>query len=253
MRLRDKVAIITGAGRGIGRAFALGFAQEGAKVILAEILIENADRVAEEIRTKGGTAIALYTDITNEEDVFKMVEETVAKYGTVDILINNAALYYGIGWRPWDSWEKTEWDKILSVNVTGSWLCAKAVTPYMIKQKSGKIINISSTSFYMGFPAHLPYTCSKGAVIALTRSLAVALGRYNINVNCIAPGFTMSEASKEMPGMDTKKMERGVGQRCFRRVEQPEDLLGTAIFLASNESDFITGQSIVVDGGDIFQ
>ena len=253
MRLKDKVAIITGAGRGIGRAYALGFAEEGARIVVAEIILENAQKVAKEIEAKGGTALALRTDVGDEASVLELAEKTVERFGTIDILVNNAAIYYGMGWRPWDSWTKAEWDKILAVNVTGSWLCAKAVAPHMIAKNKGKIINISSTTFQHGFPAHLPYTCSKAAIVALTRTLAFALGRYNINVNCILPGYTMSEASREMPGATAKGMEWVVGLRCLRREEQPEDLVGAAIFLASEESDFITGQGIIVDGGAIFQ
>ncbi len=167
--------------------------------------------------------------------------------------MNNAAIYFGLGIRPWDSWSKAEWDNILGVNVTGSWLCAKAVVPAMIDKKKGKILNISSTTIHHGFPGHLPYTSSKGAVVAMTRSMAVALGRHNINVNCILPGYTESEASTEMPGVTEQGMEVAIKIRALRRPEEPEDLVGAAIFLASEYSDFITGQSIVVDGGAFFQ
>lgn len=252
MRLKDKVAIITGAGRGIGRAYALGFAEEGAGVVVAEIVLENARKVAREIEAKGGAALALRTDVADEASVLEMAEKTVEKFGTIDILVNNAAIYYGLGVRSWDSWSMAEWDNVLRVNVTGSWLCAKAAVPHMIAKKKGKIINISSSTFQHGFPAHLPYTCSKGAIVALTRTLAVALGRYNINVNCILPGYTASEASKEMPGVTDKLAQGAVMTRALRREEQPEDLVGAAIFLASEDSDFITGQSLIVDGGAAF-
>ncbi len=253
MRLKDKVAIITGAGRGIGRAYALRFAEEGARVVVAEIILENAQKVAREIEARGGTALALRTDVADEASVLEMAGKTVEKFGTIDILVNNAAIYYGIGWKRWDSWTKAEWDRMFAVNVTGSWMCARAVVPHMIAKKKGKIINVSSTTFQHGLPGYMPYTCSKGAIVALTRTLAVALGRYNINVNCIAPGYTMSEASREMPGITAEGAEGVVKIRALRREEQPEDLVGAAIFLASGDSDFITGQNILVDGGAVFQ
>ena len=252
MLLKDKIAIITGGGRGIGRAYSLRFADEGAKVVIADILLENAQKVADETGARGKTALAVRTDVADEASVLEMAKKAVEKFGTIDILVNNAAIYYGIGWRAWDSWKKEDWDRMFAVNVTGSWLCAKAVAPYMIARKKGKIINISSTTFEHGLPGYLPYTCSKGAIVALTRTLAMALGRYNINVNCIVPGYTMSEASKEMPGVTPQGTEAIVKIRAIRREEQPEDLVGAAIFLASPDSDFIAGQSLIVDGGAAF-
>ena len=180
-----------------------------------------------------------------------MAKKTLERFGKIDILINNAAIYYGIGGRSWDAWSIEDWERMFAVNVLGGWLCIKAVAPHMIAQKKGKIINITSGTFDLGTPVVLPYTCSKAAVIALTRSIARSLGRYNINVNCISPGYTMSEASAEMPGRTEKYDESEIRERCFRRAEQPEDLVGTAIFLASDDSAFVTGQTIVVDGGRI--
>jgi len=253
MKLEDKVAIVTGGGRGIGRAYALRFAKEGAKVVVADIIFANAQKVADEIMAEGGEALALHTDVSSEASTVEMAEKTVAKFGRIDILMNNAAIFYGIGGRPWDSWAIEDWDRMFAVNVRGSWLCIKAVFPQMKTQGKGKIINIASTTVDAGLPILLPYTCSKGAVMSLTKSLSRALGRYNINVNCISPGYTLSEASLEMPGRTPEADEAMIRTRCFRRQEYPEDLVGTAVFLASEDSDFITGQVMAVDGGEVMR
>ncbi|TDA68788.1 MAG: 3-oxoacyl-ACP reductase FabG [Clostridia bacterium] len=249
MQLQGKVAIITGAGQGIGRAYAHGFAGEGARVVIAEVNPINAQKVADEIKTRGGEAMALQTDVSDANSTMEMARKAVETYGRIDILLNNAAVYYGIGFRPWDSWDEEEWDKIFAVNVKGIWLCVKAVAGQMKAQGKGKIINISSTTFHTGQPMLLPYVGSKGAVIALTRCLARELGDYGINVNCIAPGFTMSEASLQMPNSPPGIKEAVAAHQCFKRSQQPEDLVGAAVFLASDEADFITGQTIIVDGG----
>ena len=253
MKLKDKVAIITGAGQGIGRVYALRFADEGAKVVSVDINAEKAQRVAGEIEAKRGEALAIHTDISSEASTAEMAEKTIARFGKIDILVNNAALYYGVGVKRWDASTPEEWDRIFSVNVKGPWLCVKAVAPQMIAQGKGKVINIASTTADTGFHGLLPYACSKGAVITLTKALARALGRHNINVNCISPGYTLTEASVEMPGKRPGADEAFLPSRCFRRPEQPEDLVGLAVFLASEDSDFITGQTIIVDGGEVMR
>ncbi|MDH5695134.1 MAG: glucose 1-dehydrogenase [Dehalococcoidia bacterium] len=253
MRLKDKVAIITGAGRGIGRAYALRFAEEGAKVVVAELVLENAQKVVQEIEARGGIALAVQTDVADEVSTREMAERTAATFKKIDILVNNAAIYYGIGMRHWDSWTKEEWERMFAVNVIGGWLCVRAVAAHMIAQHKGKIINVSSTTFNTGVPNFLPYTCTKGAVVAMTRSLARALGHYGINVNCIVPGLTLSEASLEMSGVTRQGIEMAARIKALGRAEMPEDLVGAVVFLASDDSDFITGQSIVVDGGDYMQ
>ncbi len=253
MKLKDKVAIVTGGGRGIGRAYALRFADEGAKVVVAEIVAENAQKVADEIKAKGGEALAVHTDVSSEASTTEMAKKTIEQFEKIDILLNNAAIYYGIGVKRWDDWAPEDWDRMYAVNVKGGWLCSKAVVPQMITQGKGKIINIASGTADMGYAGLLPYTCSKGAVMAMTRAIARSLGRYNINVNCISPGYTMSEASVEMPGYSEKGTEMMVQAQALRRAEQPEDLVGTAVFLAGEDSDFITGQTISVDGGSVMR
>jgi 3-oxoacyl-[acyl-carrier protein] reductase len=249
--LEDKVAIITGAGRGIGRAFALRFAEEGAKLLLPDISLERAEGVAKEIKAKGGEAVAINTDISDEKATKKMAEKVMQQYGKVDILINNAAIWYGIDITPWDAWTVAEWDRIFSVNVRGTWLCCKAIAPLMIKQSKGKIINIASNVARV--PAaqlFLPYSCSKGAVYILTHALARALGPSGINVNAIAPGYTASEAS--LAQRDSEKIFGiATSEQSIQKRLQPTDLVGTAVFLASEDSDFISGQVIYIDGGTV--
>jgi 3-oxoacyl-[acyl-carrier protein] reductase len=247
--LKDKVAIITGAGRGIGRAFALRFAEEGAKLLLPDIGLERAESVVNEIQAKGGEAVAIKTDISDEKATKKMAEKVIQQYGRVDILINNAAIWYGLEITPWDAWTVEEWDRVFAVNVKGTWLCCKAIAPLMVKQSKGKIINIASgVAKVPAAQLWLPYSCSKGAVYTLTHSLARALGPSGINVNAIAPGFTASEASVAQRGSE-KTFEIVITERAIPRREEPDDLVGTALFLASADSDFITGQVIYVDGG----
>ena len=249
MLLNNKVAIITGAGQGIGRSYALGFIGEGAKVVIADINEEKGRNVADEIIAGGGEAIAVRTDISDEKDTIDLAQKAIDNFGKIDILLNNAAIYAGIGFRPWNSWTAEEWSRMFDVNIKGMWLCCKAVVPHMISRDKGKIINVASGTVLMGTPFVLPYVASKGAVMAFTRSLASELGDNNICVNTIAPGFTMSEASIEMPGLPDGFTEMIAGLQCFKRAQQPEDLVGTAVYLASDLSDFVTGQLIAVDGG----
>jgi len=249
--LKDKVAIITGAGRGIGKEFALRFAAEGAKLLLPDISLERAESTASEIKSKGGVAEAIFTDISDESATRKMADRVIELYGKVDILVNNAAIWYGLNITPWDAWKPEDWDRIFAVNVKGTWLCCKAIAPLMVKQAKGKIINIASNVARV--PAaqfFLPYSCSKGAVYTLTHALARALGPSGINVNAIAPGYTASEASLTQRDSE-KTFQLATSEQSIQKRLQPADLVEAAVFLASPGSDMISGQVIYVDGGTI--
>jgi 3-oxoacyl-[acyl-carrier protein] reductase len=249
--LKDKVAIITGAGRGLGKEFALRFAAEGAKLLLPDISLERAQNTVKEIKAKGGVASAMLADISDEKSTQNIADEVMRLYGRVDILLNNAALYYGVARRAWDAWSVEDWDRMFEINVRGTYLCCKAIAPLMVKAKKGKIINIASDVFKVT-AAHqlMAYACSKSAVYTLTQCLARALGPSGINVNSIGPGFTATEASLgQDPHGDAFKGT--IDAQCLKRREEPADLPGTAVFLASPDSDFITGQFIIVNGGSV--
>ena len=243
MRFAGKSVIITGGGGKIGKAYAMGFAKEGAKVALPDIA--SADHVVKAIRDMGGMAISMACDVANEESVKAMVRETVNQFGSVDILINNAAYFMSVWKGPF--WEMTveEFDKAMAVNVRGSWLCAKAVAPHMQKQKSGKIINISSNVALTGNPNYIHYVTSKGALIAMTRAMARELGDWNICVNTVSPGFVVTEGRQVDPEYEKIRAQ----QRSVKRSQVEDDLVGTVLFLSSSESDFMTGQLLNVDGG----
>ncbi len=251
--LKDRVAIITGAGRGIGQAYAVSFADEGAKVVIPEIIFENAQKVVKDIEKRGGEALAIHTDVSDEASTRDMAEKAIERFGKIDILVNNAAQYYGVRRIPWEERTVEEWDRIFEVNVKGTWLCCKAVALHMKAQHKGKIINIGSgtASGPPGAVLNMHYACTKGAVMTLTRVLARALGEFNINVNCIAPGRTETEA--EISGRDQPlakdSFARVIAGRCIKRMETPDDLVGACLFLASDLSDFVTGQILPVDGG----
>jgi len=245
-RLEGKVAIVTGAGKGLGRAFALKLAEEGAKVtLMTRKDIDGLKKTAREIETRGGEAIWLQGDVTKVEDTRRMAEETVKRFGRIDVLVNNAAFFYGVKRRPFYEIPPEEFDMMLAVNVKGVWLCTCAVFPYMKEQGKGKVINLASEVFFTGSHGFVHYVASKGGVIGLTRALAVELGPYGICINAVAPGFTATEAAASVA--DLSKYD--VSRTPLKRLEQPEDVVGVVAFLASDEADFITGQTILVDGG----
>jgi 3-oxoacyl-[acyl-carrier protein] reductase len=250
MVLEGKVIIVTGAGQGIGRAFALRLAEEGARVVIAEINAQKAQAVAAEIASQGGEAIALPTDVSDPESAEGMARATVTAYGEIDVLVNNAAIYYGLQMKPFDQISLEEWRRLMAVNVDGLFYCSRAVVPHMRKRGGGRIINITSGAFHLPVPGIAHYITSKGAVIGFTRALACELGADGINVNAIAPGFTMSEASKVLAGPELA--DAIAARQCIRRSEQPEDLVGALVFLASDDSTFFTGQTMTVDGGTSF-
>jgi NAD(P)-dependent dehydrogenase (short-subunit alcohol dehydrogenase family) len=250
MRLKDKVAIITGGAEGIGKAYALGFAKEGAKIVVADINLPASKTLVEVLKSQGNDALAVKTDVSSVADTENMVEKTLNKFGKVDILINNAAVFQRVAAVRKPVWEldPADFEKVIKVNITGVFLCCRAVLPHMIKQKSGKIINIASSLAFQGAANLSHYATSKGGVVTFTRSVAREVGQFNINVNSLCPGFTLS-ADPESITEEGRQYE--VPARILKKPEYPEDLVGTAVFLASADSDFMTGQAVVVDGGVI--
>jgi NAD(P)-dependent dehydrogenase (short-subunit alcohol dehydrogenase family) len=251
LALKDKVAVITGASRGLGKAFAMRFAGEGAKLLLTTTNLERAEGTAKEIEAKGGEVTFMKADISVADDTRKIAEKVMETYGRVDILVNNAAIWFGIRAKPWHLWTEEEWDRIFMVNVKGTWMVCKAIVPLMMKAGKGKIINIASNVARVGgAPMFMPYACGKGAIYTMTHALARALGPSNINVNAVAPGFTATEASLDMSGLD-KSFSTAISGQSIPRREEPGDLVGAVLFLASGDSDFISGQVIYVDGGTV--
>lgn len=246
MRLKNKVAIVTGGAKGLGRAFALRMAEEGAAVmVVTRKDMENLKRTAETIMSMGGQARFFQADVAKIEDTLAMAKATKEAFGRIDILVNNAAIYDGIKRTPFHEIDLSEWDLVMNVNVKGAFLSTRAVFPYMKEQGYGKIVNLASEVFFTGSHGFAHYVASKGGIIGLTRALAIELGPYNICINCVAPGFTDTEASRGLT--DVNKYD--ISKTPLHRLEKPEDLTGAALFLVSSESDFITGQTLLVDGG----
>jgi 3-oxoacyl-[acyl-carrier protein] reductase len=250
MRLKDKVAIITGGALGIGKAYAIGYAGEGAKVVVADINFTAAKELAKSLKNQGKEALAVKIDVSKVADTGEMVKRTIDRFGKIDILVNNAASFQRPAANRAPVWEldPAEWERVIKVNLTGTFLCCRAVLPHMIKQQSGKIINIASALALLGAAEFSHYSTSKGGVITFTRALAREVGAYNINVNTICPGFTLS---REPDSITDRDKEWEISARILKRPEYPKDLVGAAIYLASAESDFMTGQALVVDGGVI--
>ncbi len=251
-KLDGRVAIVTGGGNGIGIRYCKAIAGEGSAVVVAELDGQAAVRVADEICEDGGKAIAIQTDVSNSQSVSNMVDQTIREFGKIDILVNNAAIFatipisrVGI-----EELSEQEWDDVYRVNMKGMFLVTKAVVPHMKKQRYGKIVNIGSGSMLDGASGRIHYTSAKAAVVGFTRVLAHELGDYNISVNTLAPGSTLSEAN---PTPEIIKMrEAAIKSRVIKRVQTPEDLVGPMLFLVSPDSDFMTGQMLVADGGAKF-
>lgn len=245
MRLKDKVVIVTGGAMGIGRAYCLRTAEEGARVVVADVA--DPKPTVKEIEARGGQALGVECDVAREEDTRRLATETLTRFGRIDVLVNNAAVYGTLKRRPFMEIPVEEWDRVMAVNLRGLFLCARAVFPTMKVQGKGKIINIASSTFFKGVPDYIHYTTSKGGVVGFTRSLARELGDVGIRVNAIAPGFTLSGENEK--NASAERQQANIRMRMLKRAEVPEDIAGTLVFLASDDSDFITGQTILVDGG----
>jgi 3-oxoacyl-[acyl-carrier protein] reductase len=250
MRFKDKVTIITGAGQGIGRVFAHKFAEEGAKVVIAEYNEATGKKVVDEIKGKGQEAWFVKTDVADEKNTEAMAKGIVDKYGKIDILINNAAIFATLGFKPFDTIPIDEWDRVMAVNLRGLWLCCKAVVPYMKAQNKGKIINTSSSAWDTGRPFYLHYITSKAGVVGFTRGLAKEVGDWNINVNCVSYAGIITEIERASFPPEAQKMV--LNQQCIKRPQLPEELVGTVMFLASEDSDYLSGQNIHPNGGFYF-
>lgn len=249
--LKHRVAIITGAARGIGQSMALHFAHLGANVVATDRL--NCEQTVRHVRDASGEAIGLIGDVTSTRDASKIVEASLEAFGHIDTLVNNAALYGGIRIRGFEDIPEDEWDRVMSVNVKGVWQMCRAVAPHMRSRGHGRIINVSSNVIFMGKPGFLHYVASKGAVWALTNALSRELSGTGITVNGLAPGYTTTEATRSMASPEAVgELETEIlRSQSVQRLIEPSDLVGAAAFLASEAANFVTGQTIVVDGGTI--
>jgi 3-oxoacyl-[acyl-carrier protein] reductase len=245
--LTGRVAIVTGAGQGIGRAFAKAFARTGAVAVIAERNAGQAHAVANEIAQTGGRALAVETDVGDVHSVARLAETVSSELGRIDILVNNAAIFSTLEMRPFEEIPLEEWEAVLRVNVTGPMLCARAVLPSMRQQKRGRIVNIASGAVTLGRPNYLHYITSKAALVGMTRSMARELGAEGITVNAILPGATFTEVERKT--VTPAQKERIIAQQCIPRPQVPEDLVGALLFLSSDASAFVTGQALTVDGG----
>ncbi|MDR1572655.1 MAG: SDR family oxidoreductase [Clostridiales Family XIII bacterium] len=247
-----KNIVITGAAGGLGQAFALSFAKRGAAIAAVD-LADCAGTVAL-VREAGGECVGISADVTKGDSVAAMCARADAELGGIDGLVNNAAIYAGLKMAPFDQIDEKDWDLVFNVNVKGVWLCSKAALPYMKKRGGGSIVNISSASIFEGNPYFAHYVASKGAVWALTRSISRNVGEYGIRANSVTPGYTMTDASKGLAGDPEsfkKNYEDNIAARAVKRAMEPTDVVGAVWFLLNDDSAFITGQNINVDGGSI--
>jgi NAD(P)-dependent dehydrogenase (short-subunit alcohol dehydrogenase family) len=244
--LDGKVALVTGAAQGIGRAIAAGLAAEGARIVVADL--QGAEQAAEAF--DGGVGIA--ADVASEADVGRLVAETVERCGSIDLLVNNAGLYASLEMRPYEQIPLEEWRRVMDVNVSSMFLMCREVVPVMRGRGGGRIVNISSGTPFRGVPFLLHYVTSKGAIVAFTRALAKELGKDGVLVNCVAPGFTISAGVEAHPEVIEKLRDVSVAARTLQRDQVPEDVVGAVVFLCSPGAGFVTGQTIVIDGGQYF-
>jgi len=249
-RLKDKIAVVTGAGSGIGKAIAVGFAREGADMVVVARTFANVQDTAREIEKLGRKALPLRIDVRKLSDLEKMADETIRFFGKIDILVNNAGIVYDLAIL---DVQESQWDDILNTDLKGAFFASQKALPAMLKQGSGKIINIASPLSIEGKPDCSIYCAAKGGILNLTRALAIELAPQHINVNAIAPGFTYSNMTKNFTS-DPEKMKEIILPRIpLGRAGQPEDIVGAAVYLAANESDFVTGTTLFVDGGETAQ
>ena len=248
-RHQDKVIVVTGAGRGLGRAYAQRLASEGARIDICEIDARAGAAVAEDLRNNSANAIFIETDVASKEGTEFMAARVLEKWGQIDGLVTNAGLANSVGGQTYDEITVPQWDRIMEVNVRGTWLTCRAVAPHMQKLKKGSIVTVSSDTAHWGSPRLLHYVTSKGAVEAFTRAMARELGPDGIRVNCIAPGLLNNEATAGVPQV---KREWNIQNRAIQREGSPEDIAGLVSFLLSDEASFITGQLIVANGGLVF-
>jgi NAD(P)-dependent dehydrogenase (short-subunit alcohol dehydrogenase family) len=244
------VAIVTGAATGIGLAIAQRFARDGASVVIADIV--GAEEAAAAINAKGGRAIGLHTDVSNEDSVAQMLERTLHALDGVDVLVNNAAISASIQLKPFEELTLMEWQQMLGVNTIGAFLCCRAVSPHMRARRHGRIVNITSGTAFKGAPHLLHYVASKGALMSMTRSLARELGPDMITVNAVAPGYTLSEGNLGNAAFLETYRSAAIATRSLPRDAYPEDIVGAVAFLAGPDSAFISGQILAVDGGSVY-
>jgi NAD(P)-dependent dehydrogenase (short-subunit alcohol dehydrogenase family) len=244
--LEGKVAIVTGGAQGIGRAIAGALAADGARIVVADV------KGAQEAAAAFPDGVGLTVDVAAPDDVARMAAETIERCGAIDVLVNNAGLYASLAMRPFDQIPVEEWRQVMDVNVLSMFLTCRAVVPHMRAQGGGRIVNISSGTPFRGVPFLLHYVTSKGAIVALTRSLAKELGADDVLVNCVAPGFTMSDGVQEHPEVIEALRDVSVGARTLKRDQVPEDVAGAVAFLCGPGAAFITGQTMVIDGGQFF-
>jgi len=243
----DKVVVITGAGQGIGRVFAKSFASDGARVVIAERNVEKANDVAREIAAGNGHATVVATDVADPDSVAALGARVDQEFGRADVLINNAAIFSTLEMRPFEQIPLAEWEQVLRVNVTGPFLCARALLPLMRRNKWGRIINMASGAVTLGRPNYLHYIASKSALAGMTHSMARELGPDGITVNAVLPGATFTEIPRKTVTPEQK--DRIIATQCVPRPQIPDDLVGIVLFLASDASAFMTGQELTVDGG----
>jgi NAD(P)-dependent dehydrogenase (short-subunit alcohol dehydrogenase family) len=246
-KLEGKVALVTGGGRGIGKAIALLFAKEGAKVIVNDISSDSAEKVAQEIKSSGKSALPFRADVSNYDEDKKMVQTAISEFGDIHILVNNAGIPSGF---PAEEITLSQWNRMLGVCLSGPFYLCQLVGKQMITARSGKIVNMSSMAGLFGPILMADYSAAKHGVVGLTKALGVEWAKYNINVNCICPGITETEMAREWGSKYPDVMAKRLARVPLKRLAQPEDMASVALFLASSDSDYMTGSVLSVDGGN---